>query len=243
MGEWFESWFDSPYYHILYKSRSDSEAKDFIEKLCAFLELDPTGIYCDLACGKGRHAKHLNSKGFHVIGLDLSPNSIAYAKQFENETLQFYEHDIRNVYKNEYFDGVFNLFTSFGYFETHDENAEALKAIAASIKSGGIMVLDYMNSKVAIENFQEFYKKTVNHIDFRIDKKISQGFIFKNIQFEDKGQVYTFSERVKILYKEDFEAYFEGAGLEIINVFGSYELDNYELNSSSRLIMICKKTS
>ncbi|NQX98132.1 MAG: hypothetical protein HRT73_09675, partial [Flavobacteriales bacterium] len=37
-SEWFEDWFDSPYYHILYKNRDDKEAKDFISNLINYLK-------------------------------------------------------------------------------------------------------------------------------------------------------------------------------------------------------------
>ena len=40
-NEWFINWFDSKYYHILYKDRSQSEANNFIEQLVSNLILDP----------------------------------------------------------------------------------------------------------------------------------------------------------------------------------------------------------
>ena len=91
---WYSSWFDSPYYHILYRDRDCKEAENFMDHLTRFLELPKNGEILDLACGKGRHSIYLNKLGYSVIGADLSAASILHAKQFENETLQFIEHDM-----------------------------------------------------------------------------------------------------------------------------------------------------
>ena len=70
--EWFSSWFDSPYYHLLYASRDEQEAKHFIEALQAHLKIAAGAFVLDAACGKGRHAKMLQRHGMHVEGFDLS---------------------------------------------------------------------------------------------------------------------------------------------------------------------------
>ncbi len=54
--EWFASWFDTSYYHILYKHRDDSEAQEFIRNLVSFLNIKKENRLLDLACGKGRHS-------------------------------------------------------------------------------------------------------------------------------------------------------------------------------------------
>ena len=52
---WFINWFDSPYYHILYKNRDEKEAEFFIENLVQYLNLKKRSKLLDIACGKGRH--------------------------------------------------------------------------------------------------------------------------------------------------------------------------------------------
>jgi len=53
---WFEQWFNTEYYHILYKNRDHKEAENFIDKLYMHFGLKDEFV-CDLACGKGRHSK------------------------------------------------------------------------------------------------------------------------------------------------------------------------------------------
>ncbi|MFN5878833.1 MAG: SAM-dependent methyltransferase, partial [Flavobacteriales bacterium] len=67
--EWFADWFDTPYYHILYKNRNDEEAAHFIENLIEFIQLDLGSRVLDLACGKGRHSVTLNKLGYNVLGV------------------------------------------------------------------------------------------------------------------------------------------------------------------------------
>jgi len=93
--DWYEGWFNSPFYHKLYFERDEQEAKAFIEKLIHHLEPAPKSRMLDVACGRGRHSKTLASFGFQVTGIDISPASIAFAKQFETDRLEFYLHDMR----------------------------------------------------------------------------------------------------------------------------------------------------
>lgn len=81
---WFTSWFDTPFYHILYKDRDDTEAQHFMDKLTGYLNIPEGGSILDLACGKGRHSIYLNSLGFDVTGADLSENSIGLPNNIGN---------------------------------------------------------------------------------------------------------------------------------------------------------------
>jgi 2-polyprenyl-3-methyl-5-hydroxy-6-metoxy-1,4-benzoquinol methylase len=67
---WFSSWFDTPYYHILYKERNYREAQVFMDNITHYLNLPEKAKVLDLAC-KGRHSIYLNQLGFDVLGADL----------------------------------------------------------------------------------------------------------------------------------------------------------------------------
>ena len=79
MKDWFKDWFNSPYYHLLYKNRDDNEARSFMDVLLQKLNMKEGSCILDLACGKGRHSKYLNEKGFDVTGVDLAKESICCA--------------------------------------------------------------------------------------------------------------------------------------------------------------------
>ena len=237
--DWFKAWFNTPYYHILYNNRTKDEARHFIEKLIQHLQLPTQAKVMDLACGKGRHSVTLNQLGFDVIGLDLSEESIEYAKQFENEFLHFDTHDMREVYKSNTFDAIFNLFTSFGYFENEADNYKVFEVVKQQLKPNGLFIFDYLNAEKVIATLTPYEEKEINGIRFKITKSItSDYFIKKEIEFEADGKDWYFKEFVKILYKKDFEAMIAKAGFQIRENFGNYNLDPFDEQSSDRYILI-----
>ncbi len=237
--KWFTSWFDSPFYHILYKDRDHTEAHAFMDTLTHYLNLPKGGTILDLACGKGRHALYLNTLGYDVTGVDLSENSITYAKQFENHRLRFEVHDMCKPYRKT-FDAVFNLFTSFGYFEKDDDNLNTIKAIKTDLNDYGFGVIDFMNSDFVIDNLVPEDTKTVNDIDFNLKRYVADGHIVKDISFTADGEDYNFQERVRAFTLQDFELLFEQADVHLLDVFGDYKLRKFNPKTSERLILIFK---
>ncbi|MEO6903859.1 MAG: class I SAM-dependent methyltransferase [Bacteroidia bacterium] len=240
-GKWFENWFNSPYYHILYNKRDDKEAELFIDNLLHFLKPPKNASFLDLACGKGRHSVYLNKKGYSVTGIDLSPESIAFAEQFTNDQLQFYIQDMRKPFRINYFNYVLNLFTSFGYFDHNKDDIAALTAAQKALKPEGIIVLDFMNVQKVIAELPRHEVQIKKGITFNIYKSIENNFIIKRILFSDKGKDYAFEERVKALTLADFEKYFAASYLKIVHLLGNYELDYFNPESSERLIIIAEK--
>lgn len=238
-NNWFATWFDTPYYHILYKDRNDEEAQLFMDNLTHYLNLPEDAHILDLACGKGRHAKYLNSLGYKVTGVDISPSSIKEANLFANEKLDFKVHDMREPVGNQY-DAVFNLFTSFGYFDNPDDNVKTLVAIKESLNEYGFGVIDFLNADYIIENLVPQETKSVDGIDFHITRKVENGRIIKQIKFSDAGQDFCFQEEVSALRLSEFEKMMEEAGIYLLDVFGDYKLRKFFKNDSERLIMIFK---
>lgn len=238
-NSWFASWFDTPYYHILYKDRDYEEAQQFMDNLTHYLNLPEEAKILDLACGKGRHSIYLNSLGFDVTGSDLSENSIKEASKDANDTLHFKVHDMRDSFEEKY-DAIFNLFTSFGYFENDADNLKTLISIKESLTEYGFAVIDFMNVDFVINNLVPSEIKTVEGIDFHIKRYVKDNHIFKEIDFEDKGEKFHFTEKVQALRLADFEAMMEEAGIFLLDVFGDYKLRTFYKNQSERLIMIFK---
>lgn len=239
--EWFEDWFDSPYYHLLYQQRNQVEAEGFMNHLLNYLHPSTSSSILDLACGKGRHSIYLNNQGFEVTGMDLSESSIRYARQFENDKLSFYKHDMRRPFHINYFDYVFNFFTSFGYFKTEREHVTSLRNISNSLTLRGIFMIDFFNSHWIRKIIRPFDEKTIEGIHFRLQKKIEDNIIVKKIEFEAEGKSFFFEEKVHLFTLLDFKRLFQLSGLEIMDCFGDYHLQSYEEDSSQRLIIFAKK--
>jgi SAM-dependent methyltransferase len=197
------------------------------------------GTILDLACGKGRHSIYLNKLGYRVTGVDLSEKSIGIANKSSNETLQFITHDMREP-RNETYDAVFNLFTSFGYFDAYEDNIKTLKAIKDSINEYGFGVIDFFNSDFILENLVAEETKEIDGITFNIKRFVENKKIIKEIRFEDKGESFYFTEKVSAFTLSDFEAMMEEAGIYLLDIFGDYKLRKFYKAQSERLIMIFK---
>jgi SAM-dependent methyltransferase len=246
---WFASWFDTPYYHILYKDRDYAEAQLFMDNITEYLNLPEDAKILDLACGKGRHSVYLNQLGYDVTGADLSENSIHEASKFANGKLHFTVHDMREPFAEKY-DAIFNLFTSFGYFENDADNLKTLIAIKESLSEYGFAVIDFMNVDHVIANLVPEETKTVEGIDFHIRRFHIDNHIYKEIDFEDtraegersgaKGQKFHFTEKVQALTLENFEVMMESADIHLLDIFGDYKLRKFSKKDSERLIMIFK---
>jgi cyclopropane fatty-acyl-phospholipid synthase-like methyltransferase len=235
--KWFQSWFDTSYYHILYKHRDYKEAEAFIKNIVTYLNLNKADSILDLACGKGRHSIFLNSLGYDVTGLDLSKNSIEHAKTNESESLHFEVHDMRDVYETQ-FEIVLNLFTSFGYFQEEMDNFKVIQTIKSCLKQNGIGVIDYMNSPLVIDNLIAHNSYESDGIKFELKRNYKDGFITKNIEVNDDGKSFHFEEKVRAFTFQDFETMLSNAGLHLLDCFGSYKLEPFNNKTSERLILI-----
>lgn len=239
--EWFSSWFDTPYYHILYKNRDYSEASSFIDNITGFLKLKGDAVCWDLCCGKGRHSIYLNSKGYYVEGTDLSVKSIEEASKSANDRLQFYQHDMRNLFRTNYFDVVFNLFTSFGYFERREDDRRVFDSVEKSLRPGGLFVFDYLNADYVKKIIVPHDSKTEEGIDFSISKRIEENTVIKGIDFTDHGESFHFEERVKLFDRQYFEDLAKDCRLKILHTFGNYQLQAFDPETSPRLILVMQK--
>lgn len=240
---WFKDWFNSPYYQLLYSQRDEKEAAAFIDKLLEYLHPAPGSAMLDAACGRGRHAKHLADKGYEVTGIDLSEESIRIAKTLEKDNLSFFLHDMRLPFRINYFEIVFNFFTSFGYFDTQRENENALRTLGQALKPGGRLVLDYLNSTYVKQHLVKEEVKTVGEVVFAIQREVRDNNFIKRIELADQQQQrrQVFIERVKAYTRADFEQMFARQGLQIVDVFGDYHFNIFDEQLSPRLVLIAIK--
>tara|TARA_B100001287_G_scaffold226189_1_gene195894 strand:- start:22298 stop:23032 length:735 start_codon:yes stop_codon:yes gene_type:complete len=239
-NDWFESWFNSDYYHLLYKNRSQNEANLFIENLIQSFSLSKKNKILDLGCGKGRHAYKMSQYFEHVDGLDLSEKNIEKAKKFVAPNLKFQIGDMRNFNLSNRYNYIFNLFTSFGYFKNINQNIDVLKCCHSHLYKNGFLLIDYLNSEqISNQSMKEEIKK-INGIIFKTKKTIENNFVIKNISIFDKAKEHNYCEKVQLFDKEQFKEMLKESGFNLMSYFGNYQLNEFNKNSE-RLIMWAKK--
>jgi len=240
--EWFASWFDSAHYHSLYAHRDGTEAAALISRLIDRLPIARGATVLDLGCGTGRHARVLASNGCHVLGIDLSAGSIRQAKASEGPNLWFRRQDMRLPFGNDVFDFVVNLFTSYGYFEDPADDLTVIHNIARSLKAGGRVVLDYLNTARAVKELARSEVVERDGVAYRISRWTDAGHIYKRIVVNDgRGGPIDFVERVARLSVADFRFMFELSDMRLEATWGDYHLAPFDVRTSPRLILVARK--
>jgi hypothetical protein len=153
--------------------------------------------------------------------------------------LTFEVHDMRVPFKTKY-NAIFNLFTSFGYFEDDKEDLLILQNIKNGLTANGYFVFDFLNANLVKESLIAAETKVVDAITFNIKREISNGFIIKHISFFADGKNHAYTERVKYLDLSKMTSYLEKVGFKIEQTFGDYYLNNFDAKNSKRLIIVAK---
>ncbi|MBO6573787.1 MAG: class I SAM-dependent methyltransferase [Rhodothermales bacterium] len=226
---WYEQWFDTDEYELLYQNRNEDEARRLVS-----LIIDRTGVEAgsrvlDVGCGRGRHAVEFARRGFEVTGLDLSERSLEKAEQRAQEAgvqVRFLRGDMRKPVP-EAFDLVVNLFTAFGYFEDDREHQAAIDAMAGSLDRDGWLVQDFLNAEYVRSHLVAADVRTVGQWEVRQSRRIQDGRIRKRIQFQTEEGSHAFEESVALLGRSDFERLYDAAGLEVVDVLGNYDGDPF----------------
>ena len=236
-SEWYLDWFNSPFYHQLYKERDYSEATYFMNNLISRLQIDKNSSILDLACGRGRYSLYLSNIGHKVTGIDISKENISEAKKNESDELNYILHDMRQPL-NQKFDLILNLFTSFGYYEKDADNLSVIKSIKSNLETNGQAVIDFFNIDYILDNLVEKEEKNIDKTKFIIHRYLENDLLVKDISILLNNKSYKFQEKVKAYRIDDFLAMFKSCNLKLQEIYGDYKLNSFNKNSSPRLIMV-----
>ena len=228
-ADWFEEWFGEDYLRI-YQHRDETEAERAIELIAANVAGREIDSVLDLACGAGRHTKILEERWW-TVGLDLSMSLLKTARR-ETKDAPYVRADMREIpFAARSFDLVVNLFTSFGYFDDDREHVRVLACVKSALKSGGTLVIDFLNAAEVRHTLVPYDERVENGITIEQRRRISPDnrFVEKKITLRDRGKEYI--ERVRLLSPRDLERMLITAGFEVAKVFGDYGGRSWSENS------------
>lgn len=242
---WYDSWFDSDAYPLVYAHRDEEEARQCIDLIESNVEPVPGARILDVGCGRGRHALRLAERGYRVTGIDLSEPSIRQARQeaaARDLTAVFSVRDMRDTVCNACFDGVVNLFTTFGYFANDADNEAALRAMATALDTDDWFVQDFLNAPQVRNTLVPEDTRTRNGVHIRQTRRIEEGRIHKTITLTSDTGTDTYRESVRLYTRTDLELMYRSVGLEPLRAFGHYD-GRPHTSSSPRLILIARRTA
>lgn len=243
---WYEEWFNSPLYEKMYKHRDQQEAQQMAQLIVDHFPPDQYPALLDLGCGRGRHSISLAKWGYRVTGIDLSPEAIARAKEsaraMPEAEVTFHVGDMRKPLDKQ-FDLIANLFTTFGYFESDDENREVLRNIDRMCHRGSGVVIDFLSAPYVKAHLKPAEEGTEAGMRYEISRYIADGAVHKKMTFTlNDNTRRTFTERVKLYPKSWFEEELRALGLNVNSCFGDYDGSPYQGEESPRLILMAEKS-
>jgi 2-polyprenyl-3-methyl-5-hydroxy-6-metoxy-1,4-benzoquinol methylase len=133
----------------------------------------------DLGCGTGGESKRLINLGANITGIDISSNSISFAKEHLPEGVFINDDIIKHRFDKNEFDGVLDSACLF-HFPENEQN-EILNNIHAYIKDDGILLS--INPEGNIEGFEE--RQINGKVVFRYVNRVEKTKWIK--QVEGKG--------------------------------------------------------
>ena len=231
---------------IMFSSQRWATAGPEVEKILSLLQIEKGCDLLDLACGPGRHALEFARRGSSVTGVDGAKKFIEEAKKKaaeESLEIQFIHEDMRQFVKEEAYDLVVNLFTSFGYFEDKNDDLLVLKNVHRSLRENGVLFLDLAGKEIIARVFKERdWSREDDDTLLVIERQLEQNwswivnrwFIVKNGETKE----ITFSHR---LYSaEELSQLVKEAGFASVDVYGSLDGQPYD-HKAQRLIVIANK--
>ena len=213
---------------------------DFIEKV---LGLSNDAKILDLCCGHGRITNELASRGYKMTGQDINQYFLNIAKKNADEldlNINWIKSDMRDIpFENE-FDAVLNMFTSFGYLGSDEEDEKVISAVYDVLRPGGKFLLDYVNKDFIIKRFLAEDRREISNGYVSITRKYdflkcshSESYdIYQDDKFvkrfENYFRFYAASELASMLNRN---------GFRILDVYGDFDYKPLSLDSKGCIIV------
>ncbi|MGG6311794.1 class I SAM-dependent methyltransferase [Paenibacillus macerans] len=248
MSEWYERSFGEDYL-LVYKHRDAQGARHEVKRMIGWLGLPPGAMVLDLCCGMGRHAMVMAEAGYAVTGVDLSEVLLREAIRRDPEgRVAWHQADMRELPLEGGFDGVVNLFSSFGYFKRDEEHVQVLREVARMLKPEGRFILDFLNPAYTAAHLVPYSERMDEGQRIIERRRIEDGYVFKDIEITgigesgsgqgQDGEPRRYLERIKLYSLEDFQRMLLLAGLVLKKVHGDYDEDDYYPETSRRMILV-----
>ena len=222
--EWFREWFGEAYLE-LYPHRDEEEAEAGVRLFLEASDLGSGASVLDVACGAGRHLRSLRRHGLAAAGFDLSEHLLSSARRLGPDD-PLARADMRHIpFANGSFDAVTSFFTSFGYFDSPQEDAGVAREVRRVLKDEGQFMLDFLNADLIRRNLVPEDLRIISGHRVRQRRVIEDGVVVKRIRIEsDDGGSTTreFEERVRLYEPEELESELRRAGLVPETRYGNY---------------------
>jgi SAM-dependent methyltransferase len=243
-GEWWRDVFDRPTFFDLYE-RSDTElAVAQVDHVIRLLGLRAPARILDVPCGYGRHSIELARRGYAVTGVDISAVQIARARQKAAGAAgraRFVVGDARALPVAGPFDAAINMFLSFGYFGSDDENEKMLHEIARALRPGGRLLIDFWNREHEIRSFQptvvEERADAIREIEEWSFDPLAGRLNWTNTVIFPDGRTESWEHSIRAFTVAEVKKMLDAAGMRMLAVYGGLDGEPYTLDADAAVFV------
>lgn len=177
----------------------------------------------DIPCGKGRHDGAFRKAGLDVFGIDKEPGFVEEAAALSGKPDRYFVGDMRDIaFRDESFDSVANLFTSFSMFP-HRQNMKVLREFARVLKPGGLFFM-----QTVVKSTEPITPKFIDRVGNGVYRKVvnittKKRWIQKSTLFRKTGKGFRKLASLKIVFRlydiDELREMCESSGLKVLNIY------------------------
>lgn len=245
--QWFENEsFWQNFGPVMFDSQRWAEAPGIAESVIKIAGLTKGSSVLDAGCGPGRISVELAAKGLDVTGVDIIQSELDAAKDSadaEGVKLDLINCDLRSFKSQKKFDCAINLYTSFGYCDTIEEDFQILKNIADSLRDNGFFILECTSRETAILYFTDgewFERSGLTVLTQFSVEGAWEGLRSKWTIINRDGQRLE-HEFVQRLYSAiELKRMMIRAGFNSVEIYGNYDFSPYNEHAKT-MVIVAKK--
>jgi SAM-dependent methyltransferase len=210
------------------------------------------GPFLDLACGTGRVTLAVKDAGYEVTGVDRSTAMLAIARKKAGPKVKLVQDDLRTFDLGSKFPLVAITLNSFMHILEVPDQLATLRRVAAHLAPGGRAVVSTINPySVSLHDIEaklihEFTRwdpdaeSWVTKLSARDVDTVEQvehvTYFYDEVKNGDVQRLVTTLD-FRYTYRYELELLMRQAGLDPLAVYGSYELEQYEITSPALIVV------
>lgn len=239
-NNWYKEVFTEDYFRTLPKNFHKQTIRE-VEFIVQRLGAEPGARILDLCCGFGRHTMEFAKRGFNMVGLDLAMPLLQKGlneAQRRNLSIKFVHGDMRELNFDKVFDGIFNVQTSFGYFNDLT-NYRVLQRIFRALKPGGRFLVETINRDFVVDDLpmRIWWEGTecliLEEVDY--DFMLSTLQVKRSFVFEDSNRdPWEQHINIRLYTPGELSALMRRAGFEVLELNGDYAIPGAFFGAASR---------
>ena len=233
---------------VIFPKERFNKAPAEVDQILKLLNVKPGAAILDLCCGPGRHSIELARRGFKITGVDRTRSFLARARTAAAAAkldVEFVLADMRRFRRAHAFDAIINMFTAFGYFKNPADDVRVLKSVYASLRKGGVFLIDLMGKERIAKIFapRTWHREPDGTIILE-ERWLEDdfGWIENRWTMIRKGRMRTHHVAHRLYSAVELRTLLKQAGFATVKVWGGLDGTKYD-QDAQRLVLVARKSA